>query len=92
MFPRYAGLAHRGATASCAKTPRSFSVFVSNLDFRVPSLRQIGERTLTRGRAAAEKRPPERLAIWDNIVASHDPETRFFGIINPVSGGVFLSE
>ena len=41
----------------------SFSVFVSNLDFRVPRLRQREERALTGGRAAAEKRPPERPRI-----------------------------
>ena len=38
----------------------SFSVFVSNLDFRVPRLRQIGERAADRAMRAAEKRPPER--------------------------------
>ena len=32
------------------------------------------------------------VAIGYNTVASHDSETRFFDIINPVSGGVFLSE
>ena len=41
----------------------SFSVFVSNPDFRVPRLRQREERALTGGRAAAEKRPPERPRI-----------------------------
>ena len=34
----------------------SFSVFVSNLDFRVPRLRQRGERGADRGCAAAEKK------------------------------------
>ena len=34
----------------------SFSVFVSNLDFRVPRLRQIGERALTGGPCGQRKR------------------------------------
>ena len=41
----------------------SFSVLVSNLDFRVPRLRQIGERALTGPCGWREKRPPERLRI-----------------------------
>ena len=41
----------------------SFSVLVSNLDFRVPRLRQIGERAADRAMRAAEKRPPERPRI-----------------------------
>ena len=45
----------------------SFSVFVSNLDFRVPRLRQREERALTGGRAAAEKRPPERPRIETGV-------------------------
>ena len=36
----------------------SFSVWVSNLDFRVPRLRQIGERALTGPCGWREKRPP----------------------------------
>ena len=36
----------------------SFSVLVSNLDFRVPRLRPIGERALT-GPCGGEERPPE---------------------------------
>ena len=35
----------------------SFSVLVSNLDFRVPRLRQSGERAADRAMRAAEKRP-----------------------------------
>ena len=36
----------------------SFSVLVSNLDFRVPRLRQIGKRALTGPCGWREKRPP----------------------------------
>ena len=38
----------------------SFSVLVSNLDFRVPRLRQIGERALTGLCRRREKRPSAR--------------------------------
>ena len=41
----------------------SFSVFVSNLYFRVPRLRQRGERALTGPCGRREKRPPERPRI-----------------------------
>ena len=41
----------------------SFSIFVSNLDFRVPSLRQRGERALTGPCGRREKRPPEKPRI-----------------------------
>ena len=41
----------------------SFSVLVSNLDFRVPRLRQIGKRALTGPCGWREKRPSERLSI-----------------------------
>ena len=48
----------------------SFSVLVSNLDFRVPRLRQIGERALTGDPAAAEKTPPEGLRIEAEVIAA----------------------
>ena len=41
----------------------SFSVLVSNLDFRVPRLRQIGKRALTGPCGWREKRAAERLRI-----------------------------
>ena len=48
----------------------SFSVLVSNLDFRVPRLRQIGERALTGPCGWREKRPPERLRIEAGATAA----------------------
>ena len=48
----------------------SFSVLVSNLDFRVPRLRQIGERALTWPCGWREKRPPERLRIEAGATAA----------------------
>ena len=48
----------------------SFSVFVSNLDFRVPRLRQIGGRVLTGDHVVAEKRSPERPRIEAGATAA----------------------
>ena len=48
----------------------SFSGFVSNPDFRVPRLRQIGERALTGTLRAAEKRLPEGLRIAAEVTAA----------------------
>ena len=48
----------------------SFSVFVSNLDFRGTSLRQIGERALTGPCGRREKRPPERPRIEAGATAA----------------------
>ena len=48
----------------------SFSVLVSNFDFRVPRLRQIGERALTGPCGSREKRPPERLRIEAGATAA----------------------
>ena len=45
-------------------------VLVSNLDFRGTRLRQIGERALTGGRAAAEKRTPDRPRIEAGAIAA----------------------
>ena len=48
----------------------SFSVLVSNLDFRVPRLRKRGERVADSGRAASEKRPPEGSRIKARATAA----------------------
>ena len=48
----------------------SFSVFVSNRDFRVPSLRQIGDRALTGPCGWQEKRSHERLRIEAGATAA----------------------
>ena len=53
----------------------SFSAFVSNLDFRVPRLRQIGWRAADWARAAAEKRPPERPRIEARVTAAYRAST-----------------
>ena len=48
----------------------SYSVFVSNLDFRGTRLPQIGERALTGPCGRREKRPPERPRIGAGATAA----------------------